>query len=245
MKINRKKIQGCFIDLIKEDEALNYVSDIIKSNSSAQVVTINPDMIIKASKNNEIKELINKSDLILPDGVGIKIALKLKGIKQEQIRGVDFSYKLLKFAQENNLRVAFLGAKEEVITLMAEKIKREIPNLNIVYLRNGYFEDENEIINEIQRANPQILLSALGFPKQEIINSKLRNVLSNCISVGVGGSFDVWAGVVDEAPLIWRKLGIEWLYRTLKQPERFKRIFPTLPIFLFRSIIEMVGLEAK
>lgn len=242
MEKTRKKVQGCFIDLVDKYEALDFINENIKMNNSLQIITINPEMIIKASHDKSIKEIINNADLILPDGVGIKIALKLKGIKQEQIRGVEFSYKILEMAQEKGYKVGFLGAKDEVIKLMSEKIKEKMPDLNIVYIRNGYFENDREIIEEIKNANPNIMLTALGFPKQEIMNSKLKELLPDCVTIGVGGSFDVWAGVVSEAPAIWRKLGLEWLYRTIKQPERFKRIFPTLPIFMFRSIIEVIGL---
>ena len=109
-----------------------------------------------------------------------------------------------------------------------------------MYLRNGYFKNDEEIIKEIIDASPQILLVGLGSPKQEEIISKLKNNLTGCTMVGVGGSFDVFSGIVKESPEIYRKLGIEWLYRTIKQPERFKRIFPTLPIFLIKCIINTV-----
>ena len=245
MHDKREKIQGIYIDLVNEDDAFDKLREVIGSNHSAQIITINPEMIVKAHNDENLKNLINSSDLIIPDGIGVKIALKLKKIKQDQIRGVDFAYKLLKYAQENNYTVGFLGAKEDILCLTINKIKNDMPKINIVYSRNGYFDDENEIINEIQKAAPNIILTALGFPKQEIINFKLKKILQKSILIGVGGSFDVWSGTVQEAPPVWRKLGLEWLYRTIKQPERFKRIFPTLPIFLFRSIIEVVGRESK
>ena len=140
----------------------------------------------------------------------------------------------------NNLRLALLGAKEEVINTVCQKLKCEFENLNIVFSHNGYFNDENAILNEIKKACPQVLLCALGAPKQEFIIYRLKEMLQGCTMVGVGGSFDVFAGCVQRAPIMWQKLGLEWLYRTIKQPERFRRIFPALPIFLFESIIDSI-----
>ena len=233
-------VLNCPIDLCSLDEALNKANDAIRNNINFQIITINPEMIMNAQKNEHFFNILSNSDLNIADGVGVKIALKLKKIKQNQIRGVDFSRELVKLASENNYRIAFLGTKEEIIQKAKENFLKKYPNLNFVYTRNGYFDDENKIIEEIKSANPQILLVGLGSPKQEEIIVKLKSVLQGCTMVGVGGSFDVFSGIVKESPMIYRKLGLEWLYRTILQPERFKRIFPVLPIFLIKCIIESI-----
>ena len=176
----------------------------------------------------------------MADGVGIKIALKLKGVNQERIGGVDFSRSLIQMCATANLRLGLLGAKEEVIQTLVSKLKNKHEDINIVFAHNGYFSDENALLADIKAAQPQVLLCALGSPKQEFIIYRLKEMLQGCVMIGVGGSFDVFAGYVKRAPLIWQRLGLEWLYRVIKQPERFKRIFPTLPIFLFESIIDSV-----
>ncbi len=235
---NKAKILNCRIDLIDEQNALNEAKKALMENRNFHIITINPEMIMNSEKNPDFKELINNSDLNIPDGVGVKIALKIKSINQNQIRGVDFSRKLIELASKDNLRLGFLGAKEEVIQKAKENFLKKYPNLNFVYTRNGYFKNDDEIINEIVEKNPQILLVGLGSPKQEEIIVKLKNKLKSCVLIGVGGSFDVFSGLTKEAPVIYRKMGIEWLYRTILQPERFKRIFPTLPLFLIKCIIE-------
>lgn len=234
------KVLNCRVDLVDSDEALNQAYSAIKENHNFHIVTINPEMIMNAQKNSEFFNILENSDLNIIDGVGVKIALKLQGINPNQIRGVDFARSLMGLASEVNLRVGFLGAKEEVILKAKENFLKKLPNLNFVYVRNGYFNNDNEIIEEIASAKPQILLVGLGSPRQEELIVELKKHLSGCILVGVGGSFDVFSGLTKESPLIFRKLGLEWLYRTICDPKRFRRIFPVLPLFLIKCIINTI-----
>ena len=121
-----------------------------------------------------------------------------------------------------------------------ENFLNQYPNLQFCYVRNGYFSDDEAVIQEIKKVSPQIILVGLGSPRQEEFISKLKNEISGCVFVGVGGSFDVFSGIVKESPKIFQKLGLEWLYRTISQPERIKRILPTLPIFLIKCIISTI-----
>lgn len=237
MEEMRTTVLNCPVDLLSADCAINKAHEAIKSNNSFHIVTINPEMIMNAQKNPDFMNIIKSSDMNIIDGVGVKIALKLKKINQDNIRGVDFSRSLIRLASENNYKIGFLGAKEEVIQKVKENVLNKYPSLNLVYLRNGYFSDEEEIIAEIIKASPQILLVGLGSPKQEEIISKLKTKLKGCVLIGVGGSFDVFSGIIKESPKIFRKLGLEWLYRTIKEPKRIKRIFPVLPIFLIKCIM--------
>lgn len=236
----RVYLQGFPVDILTYNQALECAKSAIDNGENMQVVTINPEMVELAKKDKDFANVLKHSEIVVADGVGIKIALKLKGVNQERIGGVDYSRSLIEMCARNNLRLALLGAKEEVINTVCQKLKCEFENLNIVFSHNGYFNDENAILNEIKKARPQVLLCALGAPKQEFIIYRLKEMLQGCTMVGVGGSFDVFAGCVQRAPIMWQKLGLEWLYRTIKQPERFRRIFPTLPIFLFESIIDSI-----
>lgn len=233
-------VLNCPVDLCDIDSAVEKAKCAIDENRAYHIVTINPEMIMNAQKNEQFFQILNNSDLNIIDGVGVKIGVKLKGINPSQIRGVDFSRALIDLAAKNNYKLAFLGAKEEVINLAVKNFKEKYPQLNFVYTRNGYFKNDDEIIDEIIKTAPQILLVGLGSPRQEEFIVKIKEKLQGCVFVGVGGSFDVFSGLTKESPLIFQKLGLEWLYRTLSEPKRLKRIFPVLPLFLIKCIINTV-----
>lgn len=229
MERNLVKLQGFNIDTFTFDEALQYAE-------KGQVVTINPEMILSAKSNPDFAEIINSAELVIPDGIGVQLGLKILGHNVRRIAGIEFGRKLIdKFASQPT---AFVGAKPEIIQKAVENLKKEVPNLNAVYIQDGYFKDDDRVLDELTAANPKLVLVALGSPKQEIFISKAKNLLPNALFIGLGGSFDVWSGVVERAPEIWQKLGLEWLYRTVKEPKRFKRIFPTLPLFVLKVFKE-------
>ena len=231
MERNLVKLQGFNIDTFTFVEALQYAE-------KGQVVTINPEMILSAKSNPDFAEIINSAELVIPDGIGVQLGLKILGHNVRRIAGIEFGRKLIdKFASQPT---AFVGAKPEIITKAVENLKKEVPNLNAVYVQDGYFKDDDRVLDELTAANPKLVLVALGSPKQEIFISKAKKLLPNALFIGLGGSFDVWSGVVERAPEIWQKLGLEWLYRTVKEPKRFKRIFPTLPLFVLKVFKEKV-----
>ena len=240
MTQTRKKVLGYGIDLVSFSEALCKVDDSIRDKSGMQIVTINPEMINQGHAIPEMDEILKNAEMILPDGVGIKIALKLKGINQERIAGIEFAKKIIELCAKNGYKIALFGAKQEVIEKTEENLLKEYPELKIVYTRNGYFskEEEQQIKEDIKNAGPDVIFTALGAPKQEIFNKEMKQLLPGSVFIGIGGSFDVWSGMVQRAPEIWQKTGLEWLYRTLKEPQRFKRIFPTLPLFVLRVLKE-------
>ena len=240
MERKTEKVLGYDVDLTTFDDAVSHVENCLAENKGLYIVTINPEIIEYANKHQDFSALIKSANLTVPDGVGIKIALKLKGIEQETIPGVELAHNLLKSATKLNKKVALIGAKEEVINKAIELIQSEFEGINICYHHNGYFmgKKETEIIEKLTNSQPDIVFVALGAPKQDLFIEKFKQNLPNTIFIGVGGSFDVWAGVIERAPEFYRNIGCEWLYRTIKQPERIKRIYKTLPIFLFKVIIE-------
>ena len=226
---------GLNIDTYRFEEAISKAKNLIDGQKVSQVVTINPEMFEFATKDSEFSNIIKEAEMVIPDGVGVKIALKINGVNVERIPGVDFAKRLLIESALNNIPVAIIGAKEEIITKAIENLQNEINGLNIVYYHNGYFDNDEEIYNELNLKSPRLILVAMGSPRQERFISNAKKVLKPALMIGIGGSLDVWSGSVKRAPLILQKIGLEWLYRTITQPSRVKRIFPTLPLFLIRS----------
>ena len=233
MERNLVKIQRLNVDTFTIDEAIKYANTI-----SGQVITINPEMIENASQNPDFAEIINSAELFIPDGIGVEIGLKILGYNVRRIAGIEFSHRMIEECAKNSQSVALVGAKPQIVEKAKENLEKEISGLYITYAHDGYFSNDEEIINELKIRQPRLILCALGSPKQEEFIIKAKQVLPNALFVGVGGSFDVWSGVVERAPEIYQKLGLEWLYRTVKEPKRFKRIFPTLPLFVLKVLRE-------
>lgn len=234
----RAKLLGFNIDILDFEGAINYAKGLIETKQGGQIITINPEMIEFGLRNPQFAEILNNADLVIPDGVGVKIGLKIKGINTDRIAGVEFSRKLIEECAKNNFSVALIGAKPNIIEKAVQNLKAEIQNLNIVYTKDGYFKNTEDVYESLSEKNPDFILVALGFPKQEEFIYNYRKKNPQALMIGVGGSFDVWSGEVQRAPEIYQKLGLEWLYRTLKEPHRFKRIFPTLPRFILRTFFD-------
>lgn len=232
------KLFNISIDNISFNDAFIKATSLFNENKVSQIVTINPEMIEFAKKNNEFLNIVNDADLVIPDGIGVKIALLINNIKTDRIPGIEFAEKLIEYSNNNNLPVAIIGAKQENLTLAIEKLKEKYKNLNIIYSHDGYFQDNQRIYDKLAEFSPKLVLVALGSPKQEYFIHNAKNALNSGLMIGIGGSIDVWSGNVKRAPKIFQKLGLEWFYRTIKQPERLKRIFPALPLFIIRTIID-------
>ncbi len=238
MERRQKKMLGFNIDLFSIDEALEYSKFLIENSKGSHIVTINPEMIQYAKGHAEFAKILHEAELVIPDGTGIKLGLLVNGINVHRIAGIEFAKKLMQISADMSLPVALVGAKQEILEKAKQNLQSEMPDLNIVYAHNGYFTNNEEIYNELTQKKPSILFVATGSPKQEEFIYGLKDILPSTLMIGIGGSFDVWSGVVKRAPKIWQRTGLEWLYRTITQPERFKRIFPTLPIFVYNVIIE-------
>jgi N-acetylglucosaminyldiphosphoundecaprenol N-acetyl-beta-D-mannosaminyltransferase len=230
------KILSYGVDSFTFDEAVDYAY-----KTRGQIVTINPEMIASAQKDKEFSNIIHSAELVVPDGIGVEIGLKILGYNVKRIPGIELGKRLIiKFAKEGK-SIAFVGAKPNVVDLAIKNLKSEIQEMNVVYSHDGYFKDDEEIKKELINSAPELVLVALGSPKQEFFINDLKKRLPNTLFIGLGGSFDVWAGVVERAPEIYQKVGLEWLYRTLKEPQRFKRIFPTLPLFILKVLKERLS----
>ena len=212
------------------------LSDNLKNNMKAFVVTANPETFMISEKNEEVRKmLLDKETVMVPDGIGVLKAGKKIGYNiEERITGIDIANELLKFGNEQKKSIYLFGSKQEVIDSMKIVIKEQYPNLKLVGTSNGYVTDKDKVFDEIVKPEPDIVLVALGIPLQEMLIYKHLNRFKKGIFVGVGGSFDVMSGMKKRAPKIFIKLNLEWLYRIMKEPKRLKRFYDSNVKFLFR-----------
>jgi N-acetylglucosaminyldiphosphoundecaprenol N-acetyl-beta-D-mannosaminyltransferase len=189
-------------------------------------VTANPEIIMHADRDPKIKKLLLSPDAeIIPDGISVVKAMNTLGCEaSERITGVDLAAHLLKAAGENGKSVYLLGAKEEVVSALAEKLRAEHPDITVNY-HNGYDGDKDVIFDEIAALAPDLVLVGLGVPAQELLIYRHLPKLTRGVLVGVGGSFDVLSGSKKRAPQFFVKTNTEWLYRIAKEPQRLGRFW--------------------
>jgi N-acetylglucosaminyldiphosphoundecaprenol N-acetyl-beta-D-mannosaminyltransferase len=224
--------------MVSSDEAMGRFAAMMGAEGCCQIVTPNSEIIWSAAKDGELKGIISGADLIMPDGIGIVYASRIIGRPLgERVTGIDFLAKVLEWLAAGGGKAYFLGSKPGVAEKAAANMMEKYPGLHVAGARDGYFaEDEEEgIVAEINGSGADFLCVALGSPKQEKFISRNKGRLKVKVAIGVGGSFDVMAGVLKRAPEFYRKHGLEWLYRLKQQPYRIKRM-AVLPLFLIRVL---------
>ncbi|RDI40158.1 WecB/TagA/CpsF family glycosyltransferase [Falsibacillus pallidus] len=234
--MEKEQYFGVNVSPLNYEEIIQDLKTRIALREKSTIIAVNPEKVMAAEKNAELMELINSSTYQIPDGVGILLASKLKkGSIRSRVTGVDMMDRLLKFAADEGHGVFLYGAKEEVVQKAAENIKAKYPAIHISGTQNGYEKDAGKVVEKINAAKPDLLFVAMGSPRQELWIREHMNHLHPVVFQGVGGSFDVFAGHVQRAPEFYRKLGLEWLYRLMKEPSRLKRQM-ALPKFLMRVL---------
>lgn len=227
-------ILGLQVDKLSMAEALEIFEELLESEKTSIIVTLNSEMAARANKR--FTEILEAADLVLPDGIGIVKASKILGTPLfERITGIDFTYAALKRVSELGVSAYFLGSRPGVAEKAAARLMKEMPGLRIAGCRDGYFneDEEDELVQEINSSGAGFLCVALGSPKQEDFIYRHREDLKARVAIGIGGSLDVWSGEASRAPDFFLDRNIEWLYRLLRQPSRIKRIY-RLPLFLIK-----------
>lgn len=220
-------------NIFNEDKnsLMNYIENIDKVN----IISGNPEVLFNGLNNSVLEENFKqKTSIIIPDGVGTVLASKLlKKPVKEKIAGIDVVREILIKANLEGKSIYLLGAKEEVLNKCVENLKCQFPNLKISGYHNGFFDLNNcdDIIEDIKRCNPWAMFVAMGSPRQEIFIQKVMDIVDTHIFMGVGGVFDIFAGELKRAPKWMISLGLEWLYRVIKEPFRIKRLI-AIPKFL-------------
>lgn len=223
------------IDVVTMTEAVDRVLSLVGQPKLHMVATANAEMIMMAQDNQRLLEVLQQADLVVPDGAGALWAAEQQGQRfPERVTGCDLLQQLLKAAKAHNIKVYCLGGAEGVVKKALENMTAELGELPVVGYHSGYFtaEEEVDILDEIQRSGAQLVFIAFGVPKQEFwIQEKLAH-LDGVVAMGVGGSFDVLAGMLKRAPLWMQENRLEWLYRLALQPKRIIRML-ALPKFMW------------
>ena len=234
--MKKEQYLGVNVITLNYDEIIEDIKKRMEEGLTSTIIAVNPEKVITASKDEQIKTLINDATYQIPDGVGILMASRLKGGGiQSRVTGVDMMDRLLKFASDEGKKVFMYGAKEEVVATAKAKIEEKYPSIQITGYSNGYTKDQDELVRKINESGAEIIFVALGSPRQELWIRDHMKDLNVKVYQGVGGSFDVFAGNVKRAPSFFRKAGLEWFYRLITDPKRFKRQL-ALPKFLFKII---------
>lgn len=237
----RTEIMGVGFDNVTMAEALDKARELMAQPGAKYVVTPNAEIVYDAMHNEELCKLINNADLVLPDGAGVVLASKiLKKPLKEKVAGVDFADNLLGVLAQTGGSAYLLGSKPGVAELAAEKMLAKHPGLTIAGMADGYFKDEAPVVEKINAAKPDFLFVCLGAPKQENFMVNHCHELDVKLMAGLGGSLDSFAGTVKRAPKWMIKLSLEWLYRLIKEPKRFKRML-RLPKFLWAVCLKRLG----
>lgn len=233
------EVLGVSISKVTMNEAVSKVREFVKSDRFHSVYTPNPEFVMLAQEDKEFHKILQEADLVVPDGIGVVIASRIKkNPLPERVPGYDLAQNTMKEAVEQGYKYYFFGGKPGVADEAAAKMRETYPGIQIVGTHDGYFKpaDEPAIIADINESGANILLVCLGAPKQEKWIEANKAALTNVrVAMGLGGSLDGMAGRVKRAPMIFQKLGLEWFYRLLKQPSRFVRML-VLPKFLLKVI---------
>jgi N-acetylglucosaminyldiphosphoundecaprenol N-acetyl-beta-D-mannosaminyltransferase len=209
------------------------VEGLIDSKKKAFSVAINPEKLFKAENDQKLADLINNAQMFICDGIGAAIAcFVLHGRFLKRITGVSLFYEVIKVASTKGWKLYLLGASSDVNDGACKNLLVKYPDLQIVGNHDGYFDDSETVIREVNDSGADILFVAMGSPKQESWIAENRDMINASFCMGVGGTFDVVSGKVKWAPAFFRKTGTEWLYRLLSEPKRWRRQL-ALPKFLW------------
>ncbi|NLN17697.1 MAG: WecB/TagA/CpsF family glycosyltransferase [Firmicutes bacterium] len=233
-------VLGVAVDRVTMLEAVERVESMMASSVCRQsgsemhhVVTVNSEMVMMARERPDFAQILAQASLVVPDGIGVVWGARLLGdYLPERVAGIDLMDQVLAACAKRGWRPFLLGAAPGVAEQAAAALQRRHAGLEIAGVHHGYFNHDEEatVLEQIESTSPDLLLVAMGAPRQEYWIARHRHRLPVALAVGVGGSLDVWAGHVTRAPRWMREVGLEWAYRLLRQPRRILRM-AALPRF--------------
>lgn len=225
-----KTILGISIPIQSKQTILEKILKYIeKPNGSFHIVSLNPENLVVATENDLFKRIIETAQIKIIDGIGIVLAGRLLNLNLERLTGVDLMKNLINLASNMRLRVMLIGGKENLALELADCYQREFPEAKfkgiegIRNIKNPTDKEEKEITTIVRHYKPQLVFVAFGSPDQELWIERHKKEFSGCVVMGVGGSFDYLSNNIKRTPVFIQKIGLEWLYRLVIQPWRFKR----------------------
>lgn len=236
----RRQLLGARVDAVGMADALTWIRKRIAARAPAYVVTLNGAMLVQAARDPDLRDLINGAGLVVPDGIGVLLAARILGVDlPERVAGIDLAVALCPVAASSGYRLFLLGGAPGVADATAAELRRRHPELRTVGAHHGFFapHEEPDVLAQIRAAAPDVLLVALGAPRQEYWMRRWTAELGVPVAIGVGGSFDVIAGRIPRAPRWMQRVGLEWLFRMLREPRRWAvvRTIPSLFLLALRE----------
>jgi len=245
--VNCRKVRLLGVDLfaLTMPEVLNICTDHIAKRRRLLIGVVNAAKIVNAGRNPQLRAALNQADMVLADGAPIVWLSKMVGKPlPERVAGIDIMFELLKEADRKNYGIYFLGARPAVVEEVVRVVRKDYPGVRVAGYRDGYFSEQEEqsVAENVKSSQADILFVAISPPQKEIFLGKWLEFMNVPVCHGVGGSFDIVAGVAKRAPVWMQKCGLEWLYRVIQEPRRmWKRYLVTNTIFIMLSIRAIVS----
>ncbi|MFQ5793507.1 MAG: WecB/TagA/CpsF family glycosyltransferase [Candidatus Bipolaricaulia bacterium] len=237
----RTELFGVPVDRVTFREALVRFERLIEECWGGMVLTPDVTAVIRARREERLRQIYGKADLVTADGAGLVWASRLLGGPlPERVTGIDMVEAFCARATRNGYTLFLLGARPGIASMAKRRLEHRFPGLNIVGVHHGYFEDDTAVIGLIRATAPDVLLVGLGVPRQEYWVMDHRDELNVPLCMGVGGSFDVLSGRIPRASARWQRFGLEWLYRIVVEPRRFWRDL-AIPLFILRVLLAKLG----
>ena len=234
----RVDVLGVGFDNCTREEALAASMEMLDRPSCHYVVTPNPEIVELCRGDGALRRAVNAADLVLPDGIGIIYGAKLLGTPlRERLPGIEYAQALMARLAEGGQPLFLLGARPGYADQAAERLQKIYPGLRIAGTSDGYFQEDAPVVERIRESGAAVVFVCLGSPKQELWMAENGPATGARLLVGLGGSLDIFSGNVRRAPPAFRRLGLEWLYRLLKEPRRIGRMMK-LPLFLLHVMGE-------
>lgn len=237
MTKNYEMILDVPVDNLTMTDIKNDFDPFFKEKKKMTLTSVNPQIILMAENNSQVKTFIEQSTHRFPDGIGlIKVSNWTKGILKERVAGIDVMHEALTYANDHQKKIFLFGSQPEVAKHAAENIQFDFPHLKVVGWIDGYTQmDRYDIVKQMNDSEADMIFIALGSPKQEEWLAENLPLLNATVFQTIGGSLDVISGTVKRAPEFFIQTNLEWLYRSLSNPKRVNRIFQ-IPIFVAKSL---------